>query len=239
MIRQLFRQVDFSSIRPVSLTDLTCTRDKATRFSHRWRSKDNRDKNYDHMHRSFESKVWKFLSMLKIWVLQWRLTPMGHRHVITDHSMSILGSMTHKNSKSFLATRRRQKEILILCVLSWVKFNQKQNVSSSWVSPFRNVASARLTLNMHGTIPIFSFRTILYPRSTTSTLQNYFVQVLNILNKLNLLHSFLLRFRIWILWSNIRIFILCDCDVQTITNIMQKVLTSDFPWNILMNRENH
>ena len=75
MIRQLFQQVDFWSIHSVFSTALTCTRDKATRFLHRflpretdmdrrYGPKDNLDKNYGRMHPLFELEVSIGLSML-------------------------------------------------------------------------------------------------------------------------------------------------------------------------------
>ena len=66
MIQQLFQRIDFSSIDPAVLTELTCTRDSTIHFDNLQRPKDNPGKNYDHKNQPFEPEAWKFLFLFKI-----------------------------------------------------------------------------------------------------------------------------------------------------------------------------
>ena len=66
--------------------------------------------------------------------------------------------------------------------------------------------------------------------------QKYSVQILNILSKINLPHSFLLWLRIWIWYSNIRLFILCDCDAQTFTKVIKNFTHNEILSSEIQNR---
>ena len=57
LIQRLSRRIDFSSIGPVVLTELTYTRDSTIHFDHSQRSKGNRGRNYDRKTPQFEPET--------------------------------------------------------------------------------------------------------------------------------------------------------------------------------------